>query len=199
MHACGTKLTREPRRSAPLPAGMVRTRACARAAHTSSHPHRAQAWLLLCCFQLPCVPAPPVALQVTRGTWAYSLLLSSSQMARFAAPLCFNFLHVIRMDIVGIDGQVGMQRAVARPPSHGLQVECHGRLCQLQPAFCTARAPDCSTRAWNPFILRHNCALHTCLLVCSPVRALACSPARQSGCLCRRVRRSWCFSRRWAP
>lgn len=35
---------------------------------------------------------------VAGGTWAYSLLLSSSQMARFAAPLCFNFLHVIRMN-----------------------------------------------------------------------------------------------------
>ncbi|EFN54970.1 hypothetical protein CHLNCDRAFT_134747 [Chlorella variabilis] len=37
---------------------------------------------------------------VTKGTWAYSLLLCSSQMARFAAPLCFNFLHVIRMNDV---------------------------------------------------------------------------------------------------
>lgn len=37
---------------------------------------------------------------VSNGTWAYSLLLSSSQMARFAAPLCFNFLHVIRMNDV---------------------------------------------------------------------------------------------------
>ncbi|KAL4450039.1 hypothetical protein ABPG77_010708 [Micractinium sp. CCAP 211/92] len=35
---------------------------------------------------------------VTGGTWAYSLLFSSSQMARFAAPICFNFLHVIRMN-----------------------------------------------------------------------------------------------------
>ena len=46
-------------------------------------------------------------LQVAGGTWAYSLLLSSSQMARFAAPLCFNFLHVIRMNDVASGGQVG--------------------------------------------------------------------------------------------
>ena len=44
---------------------------------------------------------------VQGGTWAYSLLLSSSQMARFAAPLCFNFLHVIRMNDVAAGDQVG--------------------------------------------------------------------------------------------
>lgn len=51
----------------------------------------------------PCWDAP----QVSGGTWAYSLLLSSSQMARFAAPLCFNFLHVIRMNDVVASAQVG--------------------------------------------------------------------------------------------
>lgn len=42
---------------------------------------------------------------VPGGTWAYSLLLSASQMARFAAPLCFNYLHVIRMNDVASGGQ----------------------------------------------------------------------------------------------
>ena len=49
-------------------------------------------------------PFPP--LQVPGGTWAYSLLFSSGQMARFAAPLCFNFLHVIRMNDVNKGEQV---------------------------------------------------------------------------------------------
>ena len=52
----------------------------------------------------PPFPSPP---QVAGGTWAYSLLLSSSQMARFAAPLCFNFLHVIRMNDLSKGQQVG--------------------------------------------------------------------------------------------
>jgi hypothetical protein len=35
---------------------------------------------------------------VPGATWGYSLLLNGSLLARFAAPLCFNFLHVIRMN-----------------------------------------------------------------------------------------------------
>lgn len=35
---------------------------------------------------------------VSGATWAYSLLLSGSLLARFAPALCFNFLHVIRMN-----------------------------------------------------------------------------------------------------
>ncbi|GAB4818944.1 hypothetical protein N2152v2_005990 [Parachlorella kessleri] len=42
---------------------------------------------------------------VTRATWAYSLLLSGSLLCRFAAPLCFNFLHVIRMNEYLDDGE----------------------------------------------------------------------------------------------
>lgn len=34
---------------------------------------------------------------VPRATWSWSLLLNASLLARFAAPLCFNYLHVIRM------------------------------------------------------------------------------------------------------
>ena len=45
------------------------------------------------------------ALQVPRATWSYSLLLSGSLLARFAAPLCYNFLHVIRMNEYLRDGQ----------------------------------------------------------------------------------------------
>lgn len=55
----------------------------------------------------PSPPTPsPANCQVAGGTWAYSLLLSSSQMARFAAPLCFNFLHVIRMNDLSKGQQV---------------------------------------------------------------------------------------------
>ena len=43
---------------------------------------------------------------VSGATWAYSLLLSGSLLARFAAPLCFNFLHVIRMNEYLEDGEV---------------------------------------------------------------------------------------------
>jgi hypothetical protein len=34
---------------------------------------------------------------VPRATWSWSLLLNGSLLARFAAPLAFNYLHVIRM------------------------------------------------------------------------------------------------------
>ena len=34
---------------------------------------------------------------VPRATWSWSLLLNASLLSRFAAPLCFNYLHVIRM------------------------------------------------------------------------------------------------------
>lgn len=34
---------------------------------------------------------------VSGATWSWSLLLNASLLARFAAPLCFNYLHVIRM------------------------------------------------------------------------------------------------------
>ena len=34
---------------------------------------------------------------VPRATWSWSLLLNASLLARFAAPLSFNYLHVIRM------------------------------------------------------------------------------------------------------
>ena len=35
---------------------------------------------------------------VPNATWGYSLLLNGSLLARFAAPLCFNYLHVVRMN-----------------------------------------------------------------------------------------------------
>jgi hypothetical protein len=44
--------------------------------------------------------------QVGHATWAYSLLLSGSLLCRFAAPLCFNFLHVIRMNEYLFHGEV---------------------------------------------------------------------------------------------
>jgi hypothetical protein len=34
---------------------------------------------------------------VPRATWSWSLLLNASLLARFAAPLAFNYLHVVRM------------------------------------------------------------------------------------------------------
>ncbi len=45
-------------------------------------------------------------MQVGHATWAYSLLLSGSLLCRFAAPLCFNFLHVIRMNEYLFHGEV---------------------------------------------------------------------------------------------
>ncbi|KFM23620.1 LMBR1 domain-containing protein 2-like protein [Auxenochlorella protothecoides] len=42
---------------------------------------------------------------VPGATWSRSLLLSGSLLARFAAPLCYNFLHVIRMNEYLKDGQ----------------------------------------------------------------------------------------------
>lgn len=45
--------------------------------------------------------------KVPGATWSRSLLLSGSLLARFAAPLCYNFLHVIRMNEYLKDGQVG--------------------------------------------------------------------------------------------
>lgn len=52
----------------------------------------------------------PKRVQVPRATWSYSLLLSGSLLARFAAPLCYNFLHVIRMNEYLRDGQVGVDQ-----------------------------------------------------------------------------------------
>lgn len=52
----------------------------------------------------PPPPTPP--LQVSHATWAYSLLLNGSLLCRFAAPLCFNFLHVIRMNEYLYHGEV---------------------------------------------------------------------------------------------
>ena len=45
---------------------------------------------------------------VPGSTWSWSLLLNASLLSRFAAPLCFNFLHVIRMT----GGQRGGRRLV---------------------------------------------------------------------------------------
>lgn len=45
---------------------------------------------------------------VAGATWSYSLLLNASLLARFAAPLCFNYLHVVRMT----GGQKGGRRMV---------------------------------------------------------------------------------------
>lgn len=50
-----------------------------------------------------CLVDPP---KVPGATWSRSLLLSGSLLARFAAPLCYNFLHVIRMNEYLRDGQV---------------------------------------------------------------------------------------------
>jgi hypothetical protein len=45
---------------------------------------------------------------VKRSTWSWSLLLNGSLLARFAAPLAYNYLHVIRMT----GGQRGGRRLV---------------------------------------------------------------------------------------
>lgn len=45
---------------------------------------------------------------VPSATWSWSLLLNGSLLARFAAPLCFNYLHMIRMS----DRQKGGRKMV---------------------------------------------------------------------------------------
>ena len=57
-------------------------------------------------FLIASAASTAVSLQVNGATWAYSLLLSGSLLARFAPALCFNFLHVIRMNEYLGNGEV---------------------------------------------------------------------------------------------
>ena len=45
---------------------------------------------------------------VPRATDPHSLLMNAGQVSRFAAPLAFNFLHVVRMQAGLRNGQVGI-------------------------------------------------------------------------------------------
>lgn len=45
-------------------------------------------------------------LLVPHATQPASLLLNASLVCRFITPLCYNFLHVIRMHVPEADGQV---------------------------------------------------------------------------------------------
>ncbi|KDD72244.1 hypothetical protein H632_c3640p0, partial [Helicosporidium sp. ATCC 50920] len=56
---------------------------------------------------------------VPGATWAYSLLLSGSLLCRFAAPLAFNYLHVVRLSSAQTVFSEKMARAMADVPLLG--------------------------------------------------------------------------------
>ena len=84
---------------------------------------------------------------VPKATEPRSLLLNAGQVCRFAAPLAFNFMHVIRMNEVSLLPVATDKKATKIANSNSCQFYCQNSFCLW---WTIANKPNlCSLRQFN--------------------------------------------------